>query len=192
MTNSPIATVKKHLKTLGEPVYILCSLIFLGALLVNHFQLITTSSPLDYYEAAMPTITETLSTGGNPYTLDNQPARASVYPVLYNTIVAPLTYIFGNTLELHRLVVGLFILLSCILCFLASRKSGLSLSHSLAAATLIYSGLLFYSTPIASPNSTGLFFFLACILIPWFFHFSNKSLVASVVLGLLAFYSTLR
>ncbi|WP_101756545.1 glycosyltransferase family 39 protein [Oceanicoccus sp. KOV_DT_Chl] len=169
--------------------YFVAILLVLCALLYNHFQMISASIPLDYNEAAQPTVTATIASGENPYTLKNQPSRASVYPVLYNIIVAPLTFVFGNNLELHRSVVAIFILGSCVLCYFATYKESRSASNSLASAILYYAALLFYSTPIASPNSTGLFFFLASIFIPWQFNFSNRSLVIALILGILAFYS---
>ena len=136
----------------------------------------------------MPTITATIAAGGNPYTLENQPSRMNVYPPLYNLIAAPLTLIFSNTLELHRVLAAFFIIASCLLSFATTFKSSQSLMHAFSSAAIFYSGLLFYSTPIASPNSTGLFFFLACICIPWMCNFSNRSLVFAAIFGILAFF----
>jgi hypothetical protein len=145
--------------------------------------------PLDYYESSMPSITGVIAAGQNPYTRDFQPALMSVYPPLYNIFVAPLTWVFGNTLGVHRGVAGLFIILSCLVCFLAALKRTRSSVNSLAVAVLLYAGLLYYATPIASPNSTGLFFFLLSITIPWHYGFSSRSLAMGLFCGLLAFYS---
>lgn len=169
-------------------VYIGAVILLLSALLHNHYQLISSTIPIDYNEAAMPTITATIAAGENPYSIDNQPARASLYPPLYNIIVAPISLIVGNSLELHRIVVAIFIGLSVLLCFAATLRASGSRSNSLAAAALYYAALLFYSTPIASPNSLGLFFFLACLLIPWRYNFSNTSLAAALLFGVLSFY----
>jgi hypothetical protein len=62
-------------------------------------------------------------------------------------------------------------------------------TESFTAAALLYAGLLHYSTPIASPNSLGLFLFLSAITIPWVYGFSKRSLCAAIALGILAFYT---
>jgi hypothetical protein len=90
---------------------------------------------------------------------------------------------------LHRVVVGLFIMASSALCFYFCRKESGSRVDSFTAAALVYAGLLYYSTPIASPNSLGLFLFLSAIIVPWLYDFSTRSLAASLALGILAFYT---
>jgi hypothetical protein len=169
-------------------LYFLASIVFFLALVHNHYQIITYPIPLDANEAVMPTVTATIAAGENPNSFESQPARFSVYPVLYNIIVAPFSSVFGNTLQLHRAIAGIFILASCLLLFLVAYRSGGSAVNSFAAATLVYAGLLFYSTPIASVNSTGLFLFLTSIIIPWLYGFSNRSLVAALIFGVLSFY----
>ena len=163
-------------------------LLFCAALAYHHYQLITYPIPLDRNEAGMLSITATIAAGENPYSLQNQPTRASVYPVLYNMVVAPLSLAFGNTLLLHRAVVGIFIVAACCLLFSVTYRASGSPRNSLAAAALFYAGLLYYSTPIASPNSTGILLFLLSIFVPWYCAFSNRSLVAALVFGVLAFY----
>ena len=154
----------------------------------NHYNLIFYPALLDYNEGAMPVITQTILSGGSPYSLESQPARISVYPPLYNYIVAPFSLYFGNTLETHRLVAGIFILASVILFFTVSRRAGLSIACGMASAAMFYAGLLYYSTPIASPNSVGLFLFLVSVVAPWYGNFSNRSLVCALIAGVLAFY----
>jgi hypothetical protein len=100
-----------------------------------------------------------------------------------------LTSAFGNTLPLHRAVNGIFLLASCVLCFLLTYRGSRSISYSVAAGLIFYAGLLHYSTPIAGPNGLGLFLFLSGLCIPWFFNFSNRSLAAALVLGVMAFYA---
>jgi len=136
----------------------------------------------------MPQITRLIADGHNPYAAENLPVHTDVYTPLYNIIVAPLTWIFDNSLQLHRVVAGVFIIVSCLICFFATRKAGRSSLHSLAATCLLYAVLLFYSTPVASTNSTGLMFFMATLVIPWFSRFSYSSLAAAALCALLAFY----
>lgn len=157
-------------------------------LLWHHYQLVVFPTLLDYNEGAMPMITQTIMSGDSPYSLASQPARISVYPPLYNLVVAPVAVVLGNSLTVHRLVAGGFILASVMLCCWATQRSSRSVSASLAAAVIMYAGLLYYSTPIASPNSVGLFFFLLSITIAWFGRFTRTSLGLALVAGLLAFF----
>lgn len=170
-------------------LFFACVVSFLLALAYNHISLISHAYPLDYNENGMLVTTATIAGGQNPYSLESQPALVSLYPVFYNILVAPLSRFFGNTLELHRAVAGLFILAGCALCFYLCRKNSVARADSFLAAILWYAGLLFYSTPVASTNSLGLFLFLSSITIPWVNGFSNRSLAVALVLGILAFYT---
>ena len=170
-------------------VFLACVSCFIIALAYNHFNLIFHGFPLDYNEGGMLVTTSAIAQGVNPYSLESQPSLISLYPVLYNIVVAPLSYIFGNTFELHRVLSALFILGSCSLSyFLCRRESGRRI-ESLAAAALVYAGLLYYSTPVASPNALGLLLFLGAITVPWINGFSARSLGVSIVLGILGFYT---
>ena len=170
-------------------LYLICVISFVIAIAHNHAKLISHEFPLDYNEAGMLVITSTIAHGGNPYSLESQPSQMSVYPPLYNIFVAPLSRVFGNTLELHRIFSGLFIMACAALCFYLCRRDSGARAESFIAAALVYAGLLFYSTPIASPNGLGLFLFLAAITVPWVNGFSTRSLAVTIVLGILAFYT---
>jgi hypothetical protein len=170
-------------------LYLMVVVVFAIAIAHNHLQIIAHEYTLDYNETGMLVTTATIAEGGNPYSLESQPIRISLYPVLYNILVAPLTRVFGNTLELHRAVNGLFLLASCAICFYLCRRDSGTRTESFTAAVLVYAGLLFYSTPIASTNGLGLFLFLAAIAVPWVHGFSTRSLLVSIVLGILAFHT---
>lgn len=185
--------MSRSLKSLGAAAingfYISCCILFFLALAYHHLQLINFKTPLDYNEAGMLTLTEDIANGINPYSLASQPTRTSVYPALYNVVLAPLSLAFGNSLVLHRAVAAFFILASCVLCFLMAYRESNSYQGSFAAACIFYAGLLYYSTPIAGPSGIGLFLFLSSIVIPWLYNFSNRSLCIAIVLGILAFYA---
>ncbi|MDC0362146.1 hypothetical protein OAN12_03800 [Halioglobus sp.] len=108
---------------------------------------------------------------------------------MYNFIVAPAAVLFNNSLTLHRLISALFIAASCAICFLLCRKRLVSRTDSAIAASLFYAALLFYSTPIASPNSLGLFLFLTAIAIPYICGFSKRTLAATIGCSILAFFT---
>ena len=167
----------------------LCCAAFLLALAHMHSQIVSHPVPLDLNEAAFPTVTATIASGESPYSFKNQPARMSLYPVLYNIVVVPFSLAFGNSLELHRAINGVFILACCLVLFLITKNAGGSILDSIAASAIFYAGLLFNSTPIASANGLGLLLFLTSIFIPWHYHFSNRSLLTALILGALAFYT---
>jgi 4-amino-4-deoxy-L-arabinose transferase-like glycosyltransferase len=169
--------------------FLVCITCFIIALAYNHFNLIFHRFPLDYNEAGILVTTSAIAQWVNPYSLESQPSLISLYPVLYNIIVAPLSHVFGNSFELHRAASALFILGSCCLSYFLCRRESGGRIESLAAAALVYAGLLYYSTPIASPNALGLLLFLGAITVPWINGFSARSLGVSIVLGILAFYT---
>lgn len=169
--------------------YVLCAFIFLLLLTYNHVKIISHELPLDYQETGMLAITSTITDGGNPFSLESQPVNISLYPAAYNILMAPVTKALGNTLPVHRLVAGLFIIASCALCFVLCRKASGTRADSFVAALMLYCVFLYYSTPIASPSGPGLFLFLACITIPWICNFSPRSLALSIALGILAFFT---
>ncbi len=167
----------------------LATAILLLLLVHHHWQIITAPVPLDLYEGTMPLATSIIADGGNPYTRQFQPQAADVYPPLYNILMAPLTLLFGNSLQLHRAFSALLIVASCTLCFITCLRSARSVSSAAAAAVMLYAALLFYGTPVASTNALGVFLFLAGLWLPWRWQFSNTSLVFALVCGLMAFYA---
>lgn len=163
--------------------------LFCLSLLHHHYQILITTFPLDYYEGTTALITGLIAAGNNPYTFELQPAAMYVYPPLYNILVAPLTRLFDNTLQLHRVVSAVLIVISCLICANAVYRCGQSLRHSMAAAVLLYAALLFYGTPVANANALGTCLYLLILYLPWRYNFSTPSLAGACVLALLAFYT---
>ncbi len=170
-------------------IYLVCIFAFVIAIAQNHFNLVSHAYPLDYNEPSMLVTTSTIASGGNPYSLESQPERNSVYPVLFSILVAPLSLAFGNTLELHRILVGLFLIASCGLCYSLCRQESVPRTESFVVAALWYAALLYYSTPVAGPNGLGLFLFMLAITVPRACGFSTRSLAFTIVLGVLAFFT---
>src|SRR5687768_2546675 len=123
----------RQAERIAAALYVLGIALLLALLAHNHFQIVTAPFPLDYLEGTMPIITGLIASGRNPYAYAQQPEYTYVYPPLYNIIVAPLSAIFGNSVRLHRLVSGLFVLLSCLLLWRAARRAGASAANSAAA-----------------------------------------------------------
>lgn len=170
-------------------VYLVCSILFIAALVYHHFQLILYPAPLDLNEGAQVSTTALFASGGSPYSLASQPVRMMVYTPAFNVFVAPFTFLFENSLTLHRVLNGLFLCLTLALFVLVYRRAADGAGYSLSVFGLVYAGFLYYSTPIASPNGLGLFLFFLAIFVPWLKKFSTTSLAFSIVLGILAFYT---
>jgi len=177
------------IETLWRYLYsaLICALALL--LLHQHWQILVAPVPLDLYEGTALLITGIIAEGHNPYTLEFQPYAAYVYPPFYNMLVAPLTAFFGNTFQLHRAVSAVFILVAVFLVGLATWGKSGSKQQALAAGAMVYAALLFYATPVSSTNAAGVAIFLAGVIVPWLLRFSNGSLFAALVCGLLAFYT---
>ena len=79
-------------------LYLVCVTSFVIGIAYNHINLISHPFPLDYNEEFHLVITSTIAQGENPFSLQSQPSKMSVYPVLYNILVAPLSLVFGNTI----------------------------------------------------------------------------------------------
>jgi 4-amino-4-deoxy-L-arabinose transferase-like glycosyltransferase len=166
-----------------------CTCLLLLWLLGYHYQIILAAVPLDYYEGTTLLITGLIAEGNNPYTFEYQPAAMYVYPPLYNMLVAPMTWVVDNSLQLHRLVSAVFIIACCGICADAVYRCGGGLRHSAGAGMLLYAALLFYGTPVASTNAMGVFLYLLILYLPWRLNFSNPSLAVACVLAILAFYT---
>lgn len=169
--------------------YTLCVAVFLALTAYHSVQLILYPLPLSYIEPSILTVTDYIASGHNPYSLEAQPARTSVYPVLYNIIAAPLTDIFGNTLPMHRALSALCLLLCCLLFYRVTYQACRSHADTLATTTLLYCGFMVYSTPVASPNGIGLLLFFTALYVPAIDNYSTRSLIVSVVAGVLAFHA---
>lgn len=164
-------------------------LFYFAALVYHHAQIVIAPVPLDLYEGTMLLITGIIAEGGNPYTFEFQPHAADVYPPLYNIITAPLTGLFGNTFQLHRLVSAFFILGALALVGFATKIHSGSSRAGAAAAAGTYAALLFYATPVSSTNALGVALFLASVIVPRYKNYSVSSLVVAASCALFAFYA---
>lgn len=169
----------------------LYALFFFFKFIHYHYLCITFPYALEFREGVMPLTTDILLKGGNPYSFAYQPMAMNLYGILYHLIIFPFAKIFGATNFLHRLVTAIFIFASCFNIFWVLRIKKVSIALSLAASLALYSLLLFpaTSTSIAGPHSLGLFLFLSSLSIPFFLQFSTFSLITSLTLSVLAFFT---
>jgi len=171
--------------------YLLWAGVLLAGVWLLHYAwvLLNDPNPAEYREGANLIMTQYFLDSKNPFLLENQPLLNTNKGFLYNLAVLPLAALFGNTLFIHRLVVLIFNLLSTWLVYRVLKKSGAASPLALAGALTVLACLLFYVSPIARVDGMGNFLFLAACCVPWLHAFERKSLWASGLLGLLAFYT---
>ena len=135
--------------------------------------------------------TNALVKGLNPYSMALQPQYTNEYGIIYPLLVWPWAKLFGTTILVHRIVTAFFLLACCVLIFLVLKKLKIPALLNSWAVLMFYASLLYpgTSTPCIDPGSTGLFLFLLTIFVPWFCQYSYKSLIISVLCGILAFYT---
>lgn len=155
-----------------------------------HFQTIFFPYPNEFREGHMMGTTDLLLKGINPFGFDSFPNYYNSYGIFYSLVVYPFALIFGNSLEIHRLVNELFIFATFFIIYLYHKKTiNKNLLISLVLFLLYYSLLLFRGTCGVRPDSLGMFLFISSIIIPIKNKLSNKSLVIGGVFAILAFYT---
>ena len=179
------STVKKLILVLFS-----LALFYFGIQLVRyHYLLVTFPYPLESFEGAMLLTTKMLLNGENPYALKNMPVAINVYGINYHLLVYPFARLWGSTFLVHRAVSAILILLSCILFFVILRRHRIDTLYSVSATLVWYASLLYRYTAVAKPDGLGIFLFLLSVFIMYLMQNSTWSLLVSVVLGVLAFYT---
>ena len=181
---------QKHLRKIHRlpDVFLAIFLLSLLIIIINiQSKIILWPYQLEYREGASQTYTQAILEGKKLFSLESEPLYNNNYGILYNIIVAPLALIFGNTLQIHRIVSIFFIFLSSSLIVGVLQKEKVHLLFALAGGLLFWTTQLYSVIPIARPDSFGTLVFLCAIFLPWFFNYSTITLVTSVLLGCLAF-----
>jgi len=147
---------------------------------------------ISYLEGAAPVQTWFFLRGDNPYTLENQPLGFNNYGVLYSLTVLPFACVFGNTLLVHRAVTLLFVILSSLIMFIVVKKTKGDILIAATSAVFIAITAMSrvgFGQVGAFPSATGMFFFLAAILLPFIRSFDRFGLFLSAVATMAAFYT---
>ena len=98
-------TVEKYL----QYAIILASVVCLLYLIKKQLFIVFFPYQLEFREGAVLNLTDALTKGINPYLLENQPWRTSIFGVFYNLVTLPLALIFGPNAVVHRVVSSLSI-----------------------------------------------------------------------------------
>ncbi len=181
-------TLLQHQKSpllIKAVVYILIILIVL--FLFVHTKIITFPYQLELREGNTQLTTHAFLNGINPYAIPNNPLYINIYGVLFNLVMLPFARLLGNTIQLHRLLNGFFILIQAAIIIKVMRTQKTSWLASFLAACFIWLGQLYFSTPLARPDALGGILFILAIFIPWLYQFDLKSLTLSILLGVLSY-----
>jgi hypothetical protein len=156
-------------------------------LLAFQWSLLGNPFPNEYREGSILVTTQALLNGKNPYALAQQPEYTNVYGILYHLVVYPFAKLFGNSFTVHRSVSAAFVLATCGAMVWIMRWMKTPWVINLGASLILYGHLLFYITPLARPDSMGVFLMVLSVILPFRFRYSDRSLIASIILGILAF-----
>ncbi|MGA9381847.1 MAG: hypothetical protein WBV73_24065 [Phormidium sp.] len=173
-------------KVLTYGVLIAIALLLLRLIIFN-IQFIFYPFQLEYREAAPLTNTILLLKGGNPYDIANQPESTNVYGILYPLFVYPFAKLWGASIAVHRAISTIFLFAATGLIFWVMRSLKVSLILSIVAVGIFYWHQILATAFMVKPDSIGLFLFLASLVIAWKYNYSWRSLLASIILGLLGF-----
>lgn len=128
--------------------------------------------------------------GGNLYDLSNMPVYQNQYGFLYVHLNYLLSFLFSPSIYSLRIVTAFFIVGSCILIYGVVYKLTSDYLISILGALIYYLSSIMHNGNVgAFPNTMGEFLFLSSIILPWLCSFSTLSLLASIVLGILSFYT---
>jgi hypothetical protein len=175
----------------GQIAFALGLCLFALRILSYHLGLVTYPFPSSFREGAMMTTTDALVRGMNPYDMSLQPQFMNPYGIIYPLLIWPWAKIFGTTMFIHRIATAVSIMAICTLVFFILKRMSVPILLNIWAIVMLYASLIFpgTSTPTIDPGATATFFMLLTVFIPWFCEYSTGSLTASLLLGLLSFYT---
>jgi len=155
-----------------------------------HGIVVSLPSPQEFREDMCIVVTDAIRGKLLPYTKSTMPLLTNVYGIIYPLVMAPVTAIFGSTYRTHRITTWFFWMCSFLLTFYVLRKRKIPVGMAVIGIIIWYSQVLENQFDILSrPEGLGELFFLLGICIPWIFHFRFASLIASVILSLLGFFT---
>jgi hypothetical protein len=156
-------------------------------LLAFHWSLLNNPFPNEYREGSILVTTQALLDGKNPYALAQQPEYTNVYGILYHLVVYPFAKLFGNSFSVHRSVSAAFLIATCGLMVWIMRWMKTPWVVNLGTSLILYGHLLFYITPLARPDTMGVFLMVLAVVLPFRFRYGDRSLILSILLGIAAF-----
>lgn len=143
-------------------------------------------------EGAPLSVYPLISQGGDPYMMENLPKYMDAYGIIYNLFTVPFANILGNDINTYRFF-SLFCYIATLgLIYLALKKLALSKIQIILGLLTYVSFTLSMDFALAvRPDGLGLLLFLGSIIIPYYLNYNKVSIILSVLLSLLAFYTKL-
>ncbi len=186
--------IERSLYTLSRWVWIrrislcivLAGLIFLLAI---NLRIVFFPYQMEFREGAIVLTNTAFLKGINPWALENNLQYINVYGIVYNALILPFTWLMGNQLWIYRLVSMLAILGQMLVVGMVMRRKGFAWLYIGMAALFLWLGQIYYTTPMARPDTLGQLFFLLTLFLPAFWNYSTKSLIWSGAFAVLGFYT---
>lgn len=188
-------SVKMLMKKYEKNFYIFsCVLLFLFSSISTirsvrtHYKFISHPYQIEYREGGALNATQIFLEDRNLFSILEQPQNTYVYGFLYPLAVKPFAKTYGNTLYVHRSFVYFFICATCLLVFYVLLRKKVNFVFAFAAVIILHQSIInAANTPLARPDGLGIFLFTLAVIIPWRWKFSNSSLAASIVIGILGY-----
>ncbi len=158
-------------------------------LLLLHFgSIMLQPCPIEFREGHTMSSTTLLLQGIKPYTLDTYPKYYNSYGIVFNLVALPFVWLFGNSMQIYRILNELFVLAALAMVLFYKRKDHFWIIEGTLAVTF----LLFWhiNTNISvRPDGLGVLFFISAVIVATRNDFSSKSLFVAGVLSVLAFFT---
>ncbi len=158
-------------------------------LLILHLRLVFYPYQMEFREGAIVLTTEAFLKGINPWSLENNLTYINVYGIVYNALALPFAAFLGNSLWIHRFMSFLAVIGQLWLVVKVMRQKGIAWLFAGFASIFLWLGQIYYTTPMARPDTLGQLFFLLTIFLPVLGNFSKKSLFFSLLFGWLGFFT---
>lgn len=178
----------RHIKKLDASIILALFIIALVAI-ISHVRIIFYPFQIEHREAVDFYRLILMLNGGNLYDINNMPNYHSQYGFLYLYLNYLLSILFTPSIYLLRTVTALFIISNCLLIFKTIHKLSKDYVISIGGALIYYISSMIPNNVGGFPNAMGEFLFLSSIIIPWLYNFSKLSLLLSIIIGILSFYT---
>ncbi|MDO5340867.1 MAG: hypothetical protein Q4F69_00205 [Bacteroidia bacterium] len=163
-------------------------LLALCAFVVYYWYIILKPYPIEFREGHSMSSTTLLLNGVKPFTLDTYPEYYNSYGILFNLVVLPFVYLFGNSIVVYRVINELFYIGAILMILLYRREKKVDVITLVLSLNLY---LFFHLNTNVSvrPDGLGVFLYSSVIVMALRNDFSWKYMILVGIMSLLAFYT---
>ena len=177
------------LKKLSLFSFVLIIVYVVFKLLKYHFEVILFPFQLEYREGASLLLSQSFLSSEKPYSLESMPRLIDMYGFVYPLIGSAFLKFFGLKLSVLRMISFFSIILAVFYFVKINYKQNQSMILLSFFVLIFYALNLFGVIPTARSDSFGFLLFILSMYLPHQLKFTRKSLVLSLVISLLAFYT---